>query len=148
MRSIVALIFLLFLVGLETNLEEMRQVGRDSLMVAFIGVALPFLLGVAATYLLASQVSDNTRLGIEMGVVDLSTVVHQAVAGFPIKVVAPCEGTGYEIGSMSIIDGARNEDEAKAFYDWALSSDAQNLALQVKACQEPVVPVRLQPASM
>ena len=55
-------IFLLFLVGLETNLNEMRQVGRDSLMVAFIGVALPFLLGVAATYLLKSSVSFHTAL--------------------------------------------------------------------------------------
>jgi Kef-type K+ transport system membrane component KefB len=55
-------IFLLFLVGLETNLNEMRQVGRDSLLVAFIGVALPFLFGVAATYLLTSTVSFHTAL--------------------------------------------------------------------------------------
>jgi PAS domain S-box-containing protein len=33
--------------------------------------------------LLASHVSDNTRLGIEMEVQDLGTVVRQAVAGFP-----------------------------------------------------------------
>jgi iron(III) transport system substrate-binding protein len=54
-----------------------------------------------------------------------------------VKVVAPAEGTGYEIGSMSIIDGARNMKEAKAFYDWALSADAQNLALEVNAFQVP-----------
>ena len=39
----------------------------------------------------------------------------------PIKVVTPCEGTGYEIGSMSIIKGARNLDNAKKWYDWALT---------------------------
>ena len=39
--------------------------------------------------------------------------VKQAVSGFAIKVVAPCEGTGYEIGSMSIIKGARNIESAK-----------------------------------
>ena len=38
---------------------------------------------------------------------------------------------------MSIIDGARNMDEAKQFYDWALSADAQNLALRVNAFQVP-----------
>lgn len=70
-----------------------------------------------------------------IGIVFMHDAVKQAVAGFPIKVVAPCEGTGYEIGSMSIIDGARNEDEAKQFYDWALSAEAQNLALQVNAFQ-------------
>ena len=72
-----------------------------------------------------------------IGIVFMHDAVKQAVSGFPVKVVAPCEGTGYEIGSMSIIDGARNLDEAKAFYDWALSAEAQNLALQVNAFQVP-----------
>ena len=72
-----------------------------------------------------------------IGIVFMHDAVAQAVSGFPIKVVAPCEGTGYEIGSMSIIKGARNMDEAKKFYDWALSTDAQNLALQVNAFQVP-----------
>ena len=72
-----------------------------------------------------------------IGIVFMHDAVAQAVAGFPVKVVAPCEGTGYEIGSMSIIKGARNMDEAKVFYDWALSADAQNLALQVNAFQVP-----------
>ncbi|MGE4610183.1 MAG: ABC transporter substrate-binding protein [Paracoccaceae bacterium] len=72
-----------------------------------------------------------------VGIVFMHDAVKQAVAGFPITVVAPCEGTGFEIGSMSIIDGARNEDSAKAFYDWALTTDAQNLALEVNAFQVP-----------
>jgi iron(III) transport system substrate-binding protein len=72
-----------------------------------------------------------------IGIVFMHDAVAQAVAGFPIKVVAPCEGTGYEIGSMSIIKGARNPEEAQKFYDWALSADAQNLALQVNAFQVP-----------
>jgi iron(III) transport system substrate-binding protein len=72
-----------------------------------------------------------------IGIVFMHDAVKQAVSGFPIKVVAPCEGTGYEIGSMSIIEGARNPDSAKKFYDWALSAAAQSLALQVKAYQVP-----------
>ncbi|MFQ5622219.1 MAG: ABC transporter substrate-binding protein [Paracoccaceae bacterium] len=72
-----------------------------------------------------------------IGIVFMHDAVKQAVTGFPIKVVAPCEGTGYEIGSMSIIKGARNLESAKKFYDWALSTDAQNLALGVKAFQVP-----------
>ncbi|WP_371933296.1 ABC transporter substrate-binding protein [Ruegeria discodermiae] len=72
-----------------------------------------------------------------VGIVFMHDAVKQATSGFPVKVVAPCEGTGYEIGSMSIIDGARNMEEAKKFYDWALSPEAQNLALQVSAFQVP-----------
>ncbi|NKB51048.1 MAG: extracellular solute-binding protein [Rhizobiaceae bacterium] len=72
-----------------------------------------------------------------IGIVFMHDAVKQAVSGFPIKVVAPCEGTGYEIGSMSIIKGARNLDEAKKFYDWALTAAAQTRALEVKAYQVP-----------
>ncbi len=72
-----------------------------------------------------------------VGIVFMHDAVAQAVAGFPIVTVAPCEGTGYEIGSMSIIAGARNLEEAKQFYDWALTAEAQNLALEVNAFQVP-----------
>ncbi|MDE2914792.1 MAG: ABC transporter substrate-binding protein [Paracoccaceae bacterium] len=72
-----------------------------------------------------------------IGIVFMHDAVKQAVSGFPIKVVAPCEGTGYEIGSMSIIAGARNLEEAKRFYDWALTAEAQNLALRVNSFQVP-----------
>jgi len=70
-----------------------------------------------------------------IGIVFMHDAVAQTVAGFPIVTVAPCEGTGFEIGSMSIIKGARNMDNAKAFYDWALTPEAQNLALTVNAFQ-------------
>ena len=72
-----------------------------------------------------------------VGIVFMHDAVQQAVAGFPIKVVAPCEGTGYEIGSMSIIAGARNLENAKKFYDWALTAEAQSRALEVDAFQVP-----------
>ena len=48
-----------------------------------------------------------------IGIVFIHDAVTQTVKGMPIKAVAPCEGTGYEIGSMSIIKGARNLDSAK-----------------------------------
>lgn len=72
-----------------------------------------------------------------IGIVFMHDAVKQAVTGFPIKVVSPCEGTGYEIGSMSIIKGARNPENAQKFYDWALSAEAQNLALEVNSFQVP-----------
>ncbi|MEE9426802.1 MAG: ABC transporter substrate-binding protein [Paracoccaceae bacterium] len=72
-----------------------------------------------------------------IGIVFMHDAVKQAVSGFPIKVVAPCEGTGFEIGSMSIIEGGRNPENAQAFYDWALTADVQSMALEVKAFQVP-----------
>ncbi len=70
-----------------------------------------------------------------IGIVFIHDGVKQAVSGFPIKMVAPCEGTGYEIGSMSLIKGGRNLANAKKFYDWALRAEVQTRALKVKAYQ-------------
>ena len=72
-----------------------------------------------------------------IGIVFMHDAVTQAVSGFPVKVVAPCEGAVYESGSIAIVDGARNIDVAKAFYDCALTAEAQNLALEVNAFQVP-----------
>jgi iron(III) transport system substrate-binding protein len=63
--------------------------------------------------------------------------VTEALAGFPVKTATPCEGTGYEIGSMSIVKGARNMANAKKFYDWALTPEAQKLEAQAKQFQVP-----------
>src|SRR5437764_10990633 len=57
--------------------------------------------------------------------------------GFPVKIVVPCEGTGYEVGSMSVIKGARNVDNAKKFYDWALTPAAQKIGGELKNFQTP-----------
>lgn len=72
-----------------------------------------------------------------IGIVFVHDAVVFAVQGDPIKPVVPCEGTGYEIGSMSIIKGARNLENARKFYDWALTPAAQALAGPAKSYQVP-----------
>ena len=67
--------------------------------------------------------------------------VHDApqerMQGFPVETVTPSEGTGAEIGSMSIIKGARNLAEAKKFYEWALTPQAQTFGAAAKQFQLP-----------
>lgn len=55
-------IFLLFLVGLDTSIDEMRKVGPDSARVAIIGVLLPFILGLLASTLLIENIEYSTSL--------------------------------------------------------------------------------------
>ncbi|HEX6978944.1 MAG TPA: ABC transporter substrate-binding protein [Alphaproteobacteria bacterium] len=62
-----------------------------------------------------------------IGITFQHDAVVMAVQGGPVKIVSPCEGTGYEIGSMSIIKGAKNLENAKKWYDWALSAEAQSI---------------------
>lgn len=50
--------------------------------------------------------------GSAIGIVFMHDAVAQAVSGAPVVTVAPCEGTGYEVGSMSIIKNGPNPDAA------------------------------------
>lgn len=70
-----------------------------------------------------------------IGIAFLHDVIEQAASGFPVVAVAPSDGTGYEIGGMSLIAKSRNPDAAKQFYDWALTAEAQSNALPSKAYQ-------------
>ena len=72
-----------------------------------------------------------------IGITFMHDLVTMAVEGGPVKVVAPCEGTGYEVGSMSILKGAKNLEQAKSWYDWALTAEAQALGAQAKSFQVP-----------
>ena len=67
-----------------------------------------------------------------IGITFQHDAVVQAVGGAPVKIVSPCEGTGYEIGSMSIIKGAKNLANARKWYDWALSPEGQAVGSAAK----------------
>ena len=64
-------------------------------------------------------------------------VTTEAIQGFPVGSATPSEGTGAEIGSMSIIKGARNLEQAKKFYEWALTPGAQQFGVAAKQFQLP-----------
>ncbi|MBP2547922.1 iron(III) transport system substrate-binding protein [Neorhizobium galegae] len=72
-----------------------------------------------------------------LGIVFMHDAVAQTAEGFPVKTIAPCEGTGYEIGSMSIVKGARNMANAKTWYDWSLEPDVQSRMKDAKSFQLP-----------
>jgi iron(III) transport system substrate-binding protein len=61
----------------------------------------------------------------------------EKMQGFPIETITPSDGTGAEIGSMSIMKGARNLDNAKKFYEWALTGAAQEMGAAAKQFQLP-----------
>ncbi|MDR3333884.1 MAG: ABC transporter substrate-binding protein [Treponema sp.] len=51
--------------------------------------------------------------------------------GANVEISAPAEGTGYELASMSIIRGGKDQVPARRLYDWILSSkNAQKLFTQ------------------
>ena len=85
----------------------------------------------------SAPVKNAARGENTIGISFLADVAGEAQAGFPVKGIAPCEGTGFEVGSMTIVKGARNVDAAKRFYEWALTPAAQATAYEAKSFQLP-----------
>ena len=75
-----------------------------------------------------AQGPSVARGEVGIGVSFVHEFITQQLAGFSVDIVIPCEGTGDALGGMAIIAGGPNPAEARAFYDWALSKGAQELA--------------------
>ncbi len=65
---------------------------------------------------------------VAIGITFIHDAVDQVLKGFPITYGAPSDGTGYEIGGLSLVKGTANRANAIAFIDWALTPEAQQLA--------------------
>ncbi|HEY8496231.1 MAG TPA: extracellular solute-binding protein, partial [Limnochordales bacterium] len=87
------------------------------------------------------NVAQYTRAGAEpgllagrgevaIGVTFMHDALHQAIQGFPVSVKAPADGTGFEIGGLSLVRNGPNREGAIRFIEWALSPEAQVLAAQ------------------
>lgn len=67
----------------------------------------------------------------------LHDALIEVADGFPIRFAVPCEGAGYDIAAMSIIDGAPNAANARKFYDWALTPKAQEIGIDTRNFETP-----------
>ena len=81
----------------------------------------------------AGQLAGRGEASI--GIVFLHDAVMYAEEGFPVKPVAPADGTGYEIGGLSLIKGAPHMANAKKFIDWALTPPVQAIAKDFRSFQ-------------
>jgi iron(III) transport system substrate-binding protein len=76
----------------------------------------------------AGPVKNAARGETGVAIGFLALAAGEIRQGLPLKTLVPCEGTGYEIGAMSIVKGARNPEQARRFHDWSLTPAAQQLA--------------------
>lgn len=66
--------------------------------------------------------------------------------GVPLVTSFPEDGTGYEIGQISLIAAAPNPEAGKTFIEWSLSPAAQEIAASVNSFQIPTNPNAQVPA--
>ncbi|MEM7035276.1 MAG: extracellular solute-binding protein, partial [Chloroflexota bacterium] len=74
-----------------------------------------------------------------VGIVFSHDIVAEIEKGSPLVLSFPEEGTGYEVGGMAIIKGAKHLDAAQKWFDWALEPATQELGPQYEAFQAPTV---------
>ena len=67
-------------------------------------------------------------------------VAFELETGVDLVVSFPAEGTGFEVGQVSVIANADHPGAARAFVDWALTPAAQEVAATVNAFQIPSHP--------
>ena len=98
----------------------------------------------------AGQVNQFTKSGAApakfvgqgeaaVGIVFSHDIVAEIEKGSPLELTFPSEGTGYEIGGMGIIAGAKHVDAAQKWFDWALEPATQELGPIYEAFQAPTV---------
>ena len=75
-----------------------------------------------------AQGPSVARGEVGIGVSFVHEFITQQLAGFAVDIAIPCEGTGATLGGMAIVAGGPNPVDARAFYDWALTRGAQELA--------------------
>lgn len=69
-------IFLMFLAGLETNIEEFKKAGKSSFFIAVLGIAFPLVLGTASAYLFFGNWVENLFVGIILTATSVSITVE------------------------------------------------------------------------
>lgn len=78
---------------------------------------------------------------VAVGVVFSHDCVKYQKEGFDsLEVSFPSEGTGYEIGGVSLVKGGPNTDNAKKFIDWTLTKEHQELGPGAGSFQLPTNP--------
>ena len=122
----------------EVQIADPNSSGTAYVMLATIVQLMGEDKGFAYLKALHRNVNQYTKSGIApvkstasgetgVGIAFLHDMVTMKVQGAPLETVAPCEGTGYEIGAVSLVKGRKNAEAARRFLDWTLSAEAQKV---------------------
>ena len=84
-----------------------------------------------------AQAPNVAKGEVAIGVSFMFTFEGWKHRSYPVVTAAPCEGTGYEIGGIALVKGARNPDAARRYYDWLMSPRGQALGATVDSFQVP-----------
>lgn len=132
----------------EIQVADPASSGTAYLFVATIVQLMGEVDGFTYLKALNRNISQYTKSGIApiksmalgestVGIAFVHDMITQILAGAPLKTVFPCEGTGYETGSVSLIKGGPSPENARKFFDFALGKEAQDINDRLKIYSIP-----------
>lgn len=74
--SNLGVILLMFLAGIETDIEQFKKSGKSSLVIAAFGILIPLVLGTLSAFLFYSELLGNIFLGIVLTATSVSITVE------------------------------------------------------------------------
>lgn len=88
----------------------------------------------------SAPVKATARGETTIGIGFMHDMVKLKKEGFPVELVAPCEGTGYELGAVSVVTGTPNLEAAKKWVEYVISAEGQSPGLEVGVYNIPSNP--------
>ncbi|KAG9460038.1 hypothetical protein H6P81_004546 [Aristolochia fimbriata] len=103
----IGLLFFLFLVGLELDLNSIKRTGKKALAIALAGITLPFALGIVASAVLRSTVSQ----GVAQAPFLVFMGVALSITAFPVlaRILAELKLLTTDVGRMAMSAAAVND---------------------------------------
>ena len=74
--SNLGVIFLMFLAGLETDLEQFKKAGKSSFVIALLGIIVPLVLGSLSAFLFYGNLLENLFVGVILTATSVSITVE------------------------------------------------------------------------
>ncbi|MCO5567862.1 hypothetical protein L7F22_021558 [Adiantum nelumboides] len=105
--SSVGLLFYMFLVGLELDLKEIRRSGKTAFIMAFSGIALPFIAGIGVSTILHRSLSLQANFAAFVTFMG----VPIAITAFPVlaRILAERKLFKTELGKVALPAAAMND---------------------------------------
>ncbi|KAI7740179.1 hypothetical protein M8C21_013484 [Ambrosia artemisiifolia] len=103
----IGLLFFLFLVGLELDLNSLRRTGKKALCIAMAGISLPFVLGIGVSFFLIGTISG----GVAEGPFIVFMGVAMSITAFPVlaRILAELKLLTTDVGKMAMSAAAVND---------------------------------------
>ncbi|KAK3031698.1 hypothetical protein RJ639_035284 [Escallonia herrerae] len=105
----IGLLFFLFLVGLELDLNSIRHSGKKAVGIAAAGISIPFILGIGITFVLRKTIEGADKVGYIQYVVFMGVAL--SITAFPVlaRILAELKLLTTQVGETAMAAAAFND---------------------------------------